>query len=74
VPHNHLLSDLVLQNYQWKTFIRDSIAQREVPLWNPHQFAGIPFMAAGQQSALYPLSALYYVLPLPAAYGWFTVV
>ncbi len=73
-PHNHLLSDLVLQNYQWKTFIRDSIAQREVPLWNPHQFAGIPFMAAGQQSTLYPLSALYYVLPLPAAYGWFTVV
>ena len=73
-PHNHLLSDLVLQNYQWKTFIRDSIAQREVPLWNPHQFAGIPFMAAGQQSTLYPLSALYYVLPLPAAYGWFTVL
>lgn len=73
-PHNHLLSDLVLQNYQWKTFIRDSIAQREVPLWNPHQFAGIPFMAAGQQSTLYPLSVLYYALPLSAAYGWFTVI
>ncbi|MCB9456486.1 MAG: oligosaccharide flippase family protein [Anaerolineaceae bacterium] len=74
VPHNALLSDLVLENYQWKTFIRESIAQGEIPLWNPHQFAGIPFLAAGQQSTLYPLSIIYYVLPLTAAYGWFTVV
>jgi O-antigen/teichoic acid export membrane protein len=73
VPHNALLSDLVLQNMQWKSFIRDSIAQGEIPLWNPHQFSGIPFFAAGQQSTLYPLSILYYALPLSAAYGWFTV-
>ena len=74
VPHNALLSDLVLENYQWKTFIRGSIAQGEIPLWNPHQFSGIPFLAAGQQSTLYPFSIIYYILPLPAAYGWFTVV
>jgi O-antigen/teichoic acid export membrane protein len=74
VPHNALLDDLVLENLQWKSFIRQSLAQGEIPLWNPHQFAGIPFMAAGQQSTLYPLSVLYYVLPLPLAYGWFTVV
>src|SRR5688500_3083729 len=73
-PHNKLVSDLVLENFQWKTFIRQSIEQGEIPLWNPHQFSGIPFLAAGQQSTLYPLSILYYVLPLPAAYGWFTVV
>ncbi len=74
VPHNALLSDLVLQNMQWKDFIRQSIAAREIPLWNPHQFAGVPFLAAGQQSALYPFSIIYYILPLTAAYGWFTVV
>ncbi|MBN8617325.1 MAG: oligosaccharide flippase family protein [Anaerolineae bacterium] len=74
VPHNALVSDLVLQNFQWKSFIRESLAEGEIPLWNPHQFSGIPFMAAGQQSTLYPFSVLYYVLPLPAAYGWFTVV
>ncbi len=73
-PHNHLLSDLVLQNMQWKAFIRQQVAAGEIPLWNPHQFGGIPFLAAGQSSALYPLSALYYLLPLTAAYGWFTVV
>jgi len=66
--------DLLVENYQWKTFIRQSIAQGEIPLWNPYQFSGIPFLAAGQQSTLYPFSILYYVLPLTAAYGWFTVV
>jgi len=74
IPHNHLLSDMVLQNYQWKWFIREQLAAGEVPLWNPHQFAGIPFLAAGQQSALYPLSVIYYAMPLPSAYGWFIVV
>ena len=74
IPHNHLLSDMVLQNYQWKSFIREQLAQGEIPLWNPHQFAGIPFLAAGQHSALYPLSLVYYVLPLTSAYGWFIVL
>ncbi len=73
VPYNHLVSDLVLQNYQWKSFIRDQFAVGEFPLWNPHQFGGIAFFAAGQQSTLYPFSILYYVLPLWLAYGWFTV-
>jgi O-antigen/teichoic acid export membrane protein len=73
-PHNALLSDLVLENMQWKIFIRESIARGEIPLWNPYQFSGIPFLAAGQQSALYPFSLIYYVMPLTAAYGWFTVV
>ncbi|RMF51477.1 MAG: hypothetical protein D6749_07705 [Chloroflexota bacterium] len=73
VPHNALLSDLVLQNWQWKQFIRQSLANGELPLWNPYLFAGVPFLAAGQHSALYPFSLLYYILPLESAYGWFTV-
>ncbi len=73
VPHNHLLSDLVLQNYPFKLFIREQLAAGEFPLWNPHQFSGIAFFAAGQQSTLYPFSILFYLLDLPAAYGWFIV-
>src|SRR5439155_16216762 len=73
VPHNELLSDLLLENYAWKRLIVESIERREVPLWNPYIFAGVPFLAAGQHSALYPFSIIYYVLPLDKAYGWFTV-
>ncbi|MFN8473254.1 MAG: oligosaccharide flippase family protein [Anaerolineae bacterium] len=71
---NPLVTDLLLENYTWKSFITREIAARELPLWNPYLFAGAPFLAAGQSSALYPLSVLYYGLPLWLAYGWFTAV
>jgi O-antigen/teichoic acid export membrane protein len=73
-PHNELLSDLVLENLAWKRFIVQSIENREVPLWNPHLFAGVPFLAAGQHSALYPLSVVFYILPLEQAFGLFTLI
>jgi O-antigen/teichoic acid export membrane protein len=73
-PHNHLLSDLILQNYAWKRFIVQSIQSRQLPLWNPYLFAGSPFLAAGHHSALYPLSVVFYVLPLWRAFGLFAVV
>ena len=73
-PHNELLSDLILENYVWKRFIVQSIKARQIPLWNPYIFAGLPFLAAGQHSALYPFSLLFYILPIAHAYGYFTVL
>ncbi|MHB0876111.1 MAG: YfhO family protein, partial [Anaerolineae bacterium] len=73
-PHNELLSDLVLENYAWKLFLRRSISAGELPLWNPYLFTGVPFLAAGQHSALYPFSLLFYVLPLERAYGIFSAL
>lgn len=73
-PHNSLLSDLVLENYVWKKFIVESIRARQIPLWNPYLFAGAPFLAAGQHSALYPFSVLFYLLPSHVAYGWFSAL
>lgn len=73
IPHNSLISDLILQNYNWRQFIRESLEQRELPLWNPYILAGTPFLAKGQHLAYYPFSLLFLVLPLMKAYGWFTV-
>lgn len=73
-PHNGLLSDLYLENYAWKQLIVDALRQRELPLWNPYILTGVPFLAAGQHSALYPLSLVFYILPLAAAYGWFAAL
>jgi len=72
-PHNQLLSDLVLENYLWKKFLLESIRAGELPLWNPYLFTGVPFLAAGQHSGLYPFSIIYYLFPLSRAYGLFTV-
>ena len=74
IPYNNLLSDLVLENAVWKLHIQRALAGGEIPLWNPQIFTGVPFLAAGQSSALYPLSILFYLLPLDAAYGWFTAL
>ncbi len=70
-PHNHLVSDLILENYAWKHLIIEAINRRELPLWDPYIFAGHPFLANGQHSALYPLSLLFYIMPLWRAYGVF---
>ncbi len=72
-PHNSLISDLILQNYVWRQFILDSLANGEIPLWNPHLFAGAPFLAAGQSAPYYPFSIFFLLLPLAKAYGWYTV-
>jgi len=70
-PHNSLLSDLILENYVWKRFILESLRAGQPPLWNPYLFAGVPFLAAGQHSALYPFSLIFYIFPLWWAYGAF---
>jgi len=70
-PHNHLVADLILENYAWKHFLVEAINSRQLPLWDPYVFAGHPFLANGQHSALYPLGIVFYVLPLWRAYGVF---
>ncbi len=72
-PHNPLITDLILQNYAWKQFIRQNITSPTSLLWNPYLFGGVPFLAAGQHGAYYPFSLLFLVLPLSKAYGWYTV-
>ncbi|MBX3015285.1 MAG: flippase [Caldilineaceae bacterium] len=74
VPHNNLLSDLVLENAVWKLHIQRTLADGQLPLWNPQLFTGQPFLAAGQASTFYPLNLLFYLLPLEVAYGWFTAI
>jgi O-antigen/teichoic acid export membrane protein len=74
-PQNPLISDLIIQNYNWRKFTKESfLEQGEIPLWNPYLFAGVPFLAAGQHSAYYPLSLLFFFMPIPAAYGWFALL
>jgi O-antigen/teichoic acid export membrane protein len=70
-PHNGLIADAILQNVAWKTFARDAFLRGELPLWNPYEYAGLPFMAGGQSGSLYPLGVLFYLLPVERAYGPF---
>lgn len=73
-PNNPLISDSILENYGWKQFLVDSIHQRQLPLWNPYILGGTPFLAPGQASVLYPFVALWLILPLAYAYGYFAAL
>ena len=73
VPHNSLLTDLIVENYAWKRFAVNSFRAGEIPLWNPYLFAGAPFLANGQHGMLYPFSWIFFLLPAAKAYGWYTI-
>ena len=45
-------------------FERDSFWRGELPLWNPLDNCGIPFLAQWNMAALYPPALLYLLLPL----------
>jgi hypothetical protein len=43
------------------------IGSGNMPLWNPHVLAGVPYHAGIQSALLYPVNLIYVVFPLPAA-------
>ena len=71
VPYNELTSDMALQNFGWKELLKAAYARGELPLWNPNIFAGMPLLANAQSSPLYPLTALFLLLPTALAYLWY---
>jgi hypothetical protein len=50
---------------------RTSFWHGEVPLWNPLNNCGIPFLAQWNTLTLYPLSLFYLLLPLPWSFEMF---
>jgi hypothetical protein len=52
-------------------FGRESFWHGEMPLWNPYNSCGIPFLAQWNTMTLYPLSLFYLIFPLPWSYGVF---
>jgi hypothetical protein len=62
-PWNPLVWDAVAQFYPWRLFAARWIGRGTLPLWDPHQFCGTPFLANSQSALLYPVNWLIF-LPL----------
>ena len=56
---NPLLWDAIAQFYPWRVFYARSMREGVIPLWNPYQFCGTPFLANGQSAVLYPLNLVF---------------
>lgn len=67
VPANPLLGDVTFHLHPALIYAAREIREGRFPLWNPHAFAGAPFFANPQSALLFPLNALAYLLPVPAA-------
>ena len=73
VPHaswDPLVWDGIAQYYPWRLFAAESLRAGVIPLWNPYQFCGTPFVANGQSAVFYPLNAVFWLMPVGRAFGW----
>jgi hypothetical protein len=57
--------------YPLAFYHKEAFWHGEMPLWNPSNFCGLPFMAQWNTLTLYPLSLIYLLLPLPWSLGIF---
>src|SRR6266567_3503998 len=54
--------------------VQQSYRAGEIPLWNPYNVAGLPFLAQWNTLTLYPLSLIYVLLPLPWSLNFFNLL
>jgi hypothetical protein len=64
-----LLWDGVAQYYPWRTFAARAAKHGLIPLWNPHQFCGTPFVANGQSAFFYPPNWLFVLFDARYVFG-----
>lgn len=58
--------------YFFKSFLVDSVKNGAIPLWNPYQFSGYPFIANSQcVNLFYPPGLIFFLLPIPVAFSWY---
>lgn len=71
---NPLQWDAIAQFYPWRVFYARSMRSGHIPLWNPHQFSGTPFLANGQSACLYPFNLLFLIFDPITAFTIFAAL
>ena len=67
-PANPILSDQVLLYFPWKVFTLRSLAEGQLPLWNPYIDSGLPFVGNAQSAVFSPFSLAGYLFPIYSSY------
>jgi hypothetical protein len=55
------------QFFYWRRFSYGSLAHGDLPLWNPYNFSGMPFVAAMQSAIFYPPNLIFFIFDTPFA-------
>jgi hypothetical protein len=65
--------DYALFGYPLAHYNRECFWRGEIPLWNPLNNCGIPYLAQWNTMVLYPLSLIYLLFPMPWSLGIFSL-
>lgn len=63
--------DAIIHRYPFAAFISRALSGGELPLWNPYNWSGTPFVADISADFWYPLNLLYAFLPLDLVFSGF---
>jgi len=66
--------DAVQQFYPWRKYAGESLRQGLIPLWNPYEFCGNPFVGNDQSAVFYPETWLHALMAPEHALGWATAL
>jgi len=61
-------------SYPIAHYLRESFWRGEIPLWNPLNYCGLPFLAQWNTQALYPPALFYLIFPLSWSLGVFCLL
>jgi hypothetical protein len=62
--------DTMTYMFPYRAFAAEALRAGHLPLWNPHIFYGVPFLANLQSAVFYPLHVLFLLLPATDAMNW----
>ena len=71
VPHNFVLSDLVLLGVPTAEYAAKEMRARRIPLWNPQSFAGVPFVTFPKYS---PFFLIFCCWPSPTTLAYLQLI
>jgi hypothetical protein len=69
-PQNPVLTDEIMVHEPWRRFAVEQVRQGRLPLWNPHNYCGSPFLAANQSALFSPFRVLDYLFPGTWVIAW----
>ena len=68
---NFALNDAVVQFFPWRKFTVEQMSAGVIPFRNPYNFLGAPHMANIATAVFYPLTIIFYILPILEAWDIF---
>jgi hypothetical protein len=68
VPGKTFPFDFIFYYYPMTEYAIERLSRGELPLWNPYQCCGVPFLATAQVAIFYPGTWLFLVMPMIVAF------